>query len=146
MSELFEERTAAIQDLDQDTLSLYNEFTVTYDRAMLKNVHPLLIVSLFYFANDMDDPVTMWYLTDPDTRTPTPGEYANGWKKEVPLLEKTISIHFDPAMVMDDRSIKRVPIEFDRNGKKNYYLWMTYAKDQVWQVEAIVLHEGNLSD
>jgi hypothetical protein len=144
MSEVFEERTTAIQDLEQDTLSLYNEFTVSYDRALLKKMHPLLIVSLFYLANDMEDPVTMWHLTDPDTRTPAPEEYANGWKKEVPLLEKTNSIHFDPSMIMDDRSITKVPIEFNRNGKKNYNLWMTYAKDQVWQVEAIVLHEGNL--
>ena len=125
--------------------NLFNEFSDAYDRDVLKNVHPLLILDLYYYANDKEDSVMMWHLTEPASREASLDEYeTNDWVKEIALLDVTDSIRYNPSLIMDDGHKVLVPIEFERNGKMYYNVWMTYAKDQVWQVEKIVIEEGEL--
>lgn len=87
----------------------------------------------------------MWHLTEPASREASLDEYeTNDWVKEIALLDVTDSIRYNPSLIMDDGHKVLVPIEFERNGKMYYNVWMTYAKDQVWQVEKIVIEEGEL--
>ncbi len=142
MGEMYEDLTFMLpsSQLDDVFANLYDEFSVAYDRDVLKNVHPLVIVGLFYYANDKDDSVMMWHLTDPASRVSSPEEY----DKEIALLDATDSIRYNPSLIMYDGHETRVPIEFNRNGKTYYNVWMTYAEDQVWQVEKVVIEEGKL--
>ncbi|WP_203249248.1 RNA polymerase sigma factor [Sporosarcina beigongshangi] len=127
--------------LNREVAGLYDEFSIAYDRTILRNVHPLFIVGLFYYANDKDDSVMMWHLTDPASRVSSLEEST---AKEIALLDITDSIRFDPSLKMDDGHKVLAPIEFERNGKMYYNVWMTYAEDEVWQVESIIIEEGSL--
>lgn len=127
--------------LDNTVADLYDEFSVTYDRTVLANIHPLFIVGLFYYANDKGDSAMMWHLTDPVSRTSNIEESIT---KEMALLEVTDSIRFTPSLIMANGKTTTAPIEFERNGKMYYNVWMTYAEDQVWQLESIVIEEGSL--
>lgn len=127
--------------LDNTVADLYDEFSVAYDRTVLGNVHPLFIVGLFYYANDKGDTAMMWHLTDSASRTSSIEEYT---AKEIALLEITDSIRFTPSMIMTNVGTTTAPIEFERNGKSYYNVWMTYATDQVWQIESIVIEAGSL--
>ncbi len=127
--------------LDKEVPALYDEFSIAYDRTVLANVHPLFIVGLFYYANDKGDSAMMWHLTDPVSRTSSIEEYT---AKEIALLEITDTIRFNSALVMTNGGKTTAPIEFERNGKMYYNVWMTYATDQVWQIDSIVIEEGSL--
>ncbi|MFJ7935764.1 RNA polymerase sigma factor [Sporosarcina sp. NPDC096371] len=127
--------------LDSEVADLYDEFSIAYDRNLLKNVNPLVIIGLFYYANDKENPAVMWHLTDPASRVSSLQDFKS---KEIALLDITDAISYDSSMLMDDGSTRTVPIEFERNGKMYYNVWMTYAEDNVWQLESIVIEEGSL--
>lgn len=129
-------------NLDNTVADLYDKFSVAYDRTVLANVHPLFIVGLFYYANDKGDAAMMWHLTDQESRTSSIEEYTG---KEIALLEVTDSILFTPSLIMATTGRKTTaPIEFERNGKTYYNVWMTYGEGQVWQIDSIVIEEGSL--
>jgi len=59
----------------------YELFSAEHDRAVLQDVHPLVVFCMFVVANDREDLETMWHLRKPD-ESQTFEDYVNGWEKE----------------------------------------------------------------
>jgi len=104
----------------------------------LQYEHPLLILSLFYYANEKEDALMMWHLMDEQERAPESDAYVQGWQKRTPLLLETDSVYFDPKLLMGTDEKRLVPIEFTREKRATYDIWMTYADDNIWQIQRIV--------
>ena len=58
----------------------YELFSAEHDRAVLQDVHPLVVFCMFIVANDREDPEMMWHLRKPD-ESQTFEDYVNGWEK-----------------------------------------------------------------
>lgn len=129
------------QLMEENTSELYDAFSLHYNREMLVSVLPLEILSLFYYANDKEDPLTMWHLFDEASRTGTPEEYVNNWEKEKPLLKEANFVNFDASLVMGTEELPLTPIEFQYNDRTSYDVWMSYANDDVWQIQRIVVED-----
>lgn len=137
-NEMYEEKVIEVPNLEEDVQRLYKEFSVAYDRDALRYVHPLLIVGLYYYANDMGDPEMMWHLMDDKARILYVEDYTIAWQPENPLLKRIDSIGFDPSLIINDGKTINVPIQFTRNGNTDYNVWMSYA-DDVWKIESIAV-------
>jgi len=138
LDEMYDERMGVPNNMEAETSGLYAAFSVGYNREILQYEHPLLILSLFYYANEKEDPLMMWHLMDEEERAPESDVYVQGWQKRAPLLLETDSFYFDPNLLMGTEEKRLVPIEFTRGDRASYDVWMTYAEDDVWQIQRIV--------
>lgn len=135
--EMYDNLTLEPQLMEENTSELYDAFSLHHNREMLVSVFPLEILSLFYYANDKEDPLTMWHLFDEESRTSTPEEYVTGWVQEKPLLKEADFVNFDASLMMGTDELPLIPIEFQYENRSAYDVWMTYANDDVWQIQRI---------
>lgn len=137
VGEMYEAKVTEISNLREDVHHLYEKFSVAYDKLVLKHVHPLLIVGLYDYANEMNNPEMMWHLTDWKKRTLYIEDYTSGWIPQNSLLKQVDFIEFDPSLVISMDDGMSVPIKFLRGEAVAYDVWLSYA-DDVWQIETIV--------
>lgn len=67
---------------EREVQATYERFSSEYDWTILREVHPLVIFSMYVLANDREDPEMMWHLYQPSHESQTWEEYINGWEKE----------------------------------------------------------------
>lgn len=89
-------------DFEQQVKSLYEQFKDTHDKTIFKGYSLIYIVGVFHYANDMEDPETIYYLTHSDDMTIniqqgrdyTVEEYVADWRKGVSLFDNAKEIVF----------------------------------------------------
>ena len=62
---------------------------------VLQDANPLLIIGLYYYANELEDPETMWQLFDHEYIPVSLEDYVKDWTKKDSLLEQVESIFVD---------------------------------------------------
>lgn len=73
----------------------YNLYSSNHDATVLKDVHPFVTFAMYYFANDNDDPVTMWHLYTPEDNPQTLEAYVVNWRQEDFRLNEVDGLFFD---------------------------------------------------
>lgn len=77
--------------------ALYKNFKSDYDVEILSARAPLDTLLLFYYANKIEDPETMWHLLADEGRKPSLEEYIRRWKQLPDIKEE-----FSSLEVMND--------------------------------------------
>jgi len=136
---MYEGKVVDPKSMWAETKALYEAFAVDYNESLLVNTHPLQILTLFYYANEIEDSMMMWLLSDEASRGETPAEYINDWKKEESLLLKPdTEITFDPALITENGDKPHVPLAISRSGGGSNYVWVTYGQDDIWRIEGFI--------
>ena len=109
----------------------YNHFSSNHD-LVLKEVDPLVIAAIYFYANDQEDPETMWRLFSREHNAVTLEEYENDWKKIDFNLYAIDSLHFE------DGGSSKGTIGFRKGNETTYNLHMSLNGD-VWEIENLYL-------
>jgi DNA-directed RNA polymerase specialized sigma24 family protein len=83
---------SSFEELVEKTYALYS---ISHDRAVLKDVHPLVVFAVYCLANDREDPETMWHLYNPEDDLQSLGVYISKWRKVDVKLYEMKSLLFD---------------------------------------------------
>lgn len=89
------------EEFSSQVQRLYNEFKDTYDIRVFKGLSPLLTVGVFDYANEMEDPATMYHLLregfdeySETGITQTLEEYVESWRKGFSIFQDANHISF----------------------------------------------------
>ena len=104
----FQDETMVLPDssFENEVHSLYTEFKKSYDKSIFKGVSPIHVVGVFNYANDMDDPETMYYLFHENVSLHsesgvewTPEWYVDNWRKGLSLFRNATQIEFNTEYI-----------------------------------------------
>ena len=119
---------SSFEDLVEKTYELYS---ISHDPAVLKDVHPLVVFAVYCFANDHEDPETMWHLYNPEDDLQTLGEYISGWRKvDVNLYEMK-------SLLFDGRESSAGSIGFERGSMTYFDAEMILDEAAGWKIKHI---------
>ncbi|MCM3745475.1 hypothetical protein M3193_15210 [Sporosarcina luteola] len=86
---------------EKEVQALYTDFKKTYSKSILKGVSPVHVLGVFDYANEMDDPRTMYYLFNENTLKHnesgidyTVDYYVDNWRKGLPFLRNATKVEF----------------------------------------------------
>ena len=92
------------EEFSSQVEQLYNEFKQSYDIHVFKGVSPLFTVGVFDYANEVEDPATMYHLLRNDFDeywetgiTQSLDEYVESWKKGFSIFRDANRIDFFTA-------------------------------------------------
>ena len=73
--------------------ALYHSFSDNrdYNLVTLQDANPLLIIGVYYYANEVEDPETMWQLLNYEYNPISFEAYVENWTKEEAILEQVES-------------------------------------------------------
>ncbi|MER2091089.1 MAG: hypothetical protein ABS920_15230, partial [Sporosarcina sp.] len=104
----------------------YHSFSSGYDQSVLQEVSPLVLIGVFIYANEQEDPETMWQLYSGKYNTVTLEEYTAEWSR----LELAID-SFD-SLLFDGNGGTTGSIGFQRGDTTVYSVQMVLDEDYVW--------------
>ena len=131
--------TREVQDSDYqaDIKKLYDNFSYDHNLAVLQDANPLLIIGLYYYANEVEDPETMWHLFNHEYVPASLEDYVKDWTKKDSVLEQAEWIFVE----MGDGSIngaQHVPVGYEQNGTNFYFAWMLFDNENnIWTIQEI---------
>jgi DNA-directed RNA polymerase specialized sigma24 family protein len=110
--------TTAVQDSDYqlEVKKLYENFSYDHNLMTLEEANPLIIVGVYYYANELEDSETMWQLFNHEYVSVSLEAYMDNWTKSDSILEQVESIF---AEMVGDASINGsplVPIGYENDG------------------------------
>ncbi len=66
----------------QEVETTYVKFTKGHRLNALVGVKPVVILGVYLYANEQEDPKTMWHLTNRESLSLTLKEYVTTWRKQ----------------------------------------------------------------
>ena len=109
--------TTSIQDADYQLAveEVYENFSHDYNLVTLQDANPLLIIGVYYYANEVEDPETMWHLFNHEYVPVSLEDYVKDWTKKDYVLGEVESIYVE----VGDSSMngaQLVPIGYEKDG------------------------------
>ena len=104
----FQDVTIHLPDdsFEKEVESLYDDFKKSYDKSILKGVSPIHVLAIFDYANEMDDPETMYYLYNENALNYdesgidyTFDYYVENWRKGLSFFRNATEVKFDKENV-----------------------------------------------
>ena len=78
-----------MQDFDYSrVVEIYTTFAASHDLSVLKNSSPIDVFLLYYYANSLEDPETMWHLLNDDELKPELAVYLAEWQQLPDIKEE----------------------------------------------------------
>ena len=109
--------TTSIQDADYQLAveEVYKNFSRDYNLVTLKDADPLIIIGVYYYANEVEDPETMWHLFNNEYVPVSLEEFVKDWTKKDHVLGEVESIYVeDGNSTMNGAQL--VPIGYEKDG------------------------------
>ena len=122
-------------DFENKVQETYYSFSSYHDQSVLKEVSPLVIIGVYFYANDQKDPETMWHLYSKTKNVVKLEEYVNGWSH----LDIDVDIYSFDSLQFDDRGEMTGSIGFQRGNSISFSTQMVLNEDFVWEIEYIIL-------
>jgi len=126
------------ESFNKEVRSLYTDFKKSYDKSVLRGVSPIHILAIFDYANEMDDPETMYYLFNENTLKYnesgidyTVDTYVDNWRKGLPFLRNGMDVKFYKDKVYRDDLRFYTTLEFTGVDRA---VSMVYSEDDVWEL------------
>ena len=119
----------------------YTDFKKSYDITIFKNVSPIVLVGVFDYASELDDPETMFHLLHEDVEThlesgfvQSAEAYVENWRKELSYFEGALKIEFvaEDIMRFGDNHYVNVKITYSENNERLVGVWL--EKDGIWRI------------
>lgn len=135
-----EEIVVSPNDLEfqADVEERYTKFSKSHEFDYLLDVDPLVVIGVYYFANEREDPETMWHLFNHEHIDISLKEYVKGWAKVEPLPKGTETL----SVSMGGSSLNGVPyatISYEKGTRIDYLTGMIVDKEylNLWTIQAI---------
>ena len=116
----------------------YIEFSKDHELDYLEGANPLVVLGVYYLANEHEDPETMWHLFNHEHIDISLMEYVKGWKKVEPLPEgiETLSVSIGGSSL---NGMPLVPISFEKGNSAEYFTWMIVDDEypNLWTIKAV---------
>jgi len=109
----------------------YYSFSSHHDQSVLKEVSPLVIIGVYYYANDQEDPETMWHLYSKTKNEVQLEEFVNEWS------HLDVDIYSLDSLQFEDRGEMTGSIGFQRGNTISFGTQMVLNEDFVWEIEYI---------
>ena len=131
--------TTSVQDSDyqREVKELYDNFSYDHNLVTLQDANPLLIIGLYYYANELEDSETMWQLFNHEYIAVSLEDYVKDWTKKDSLLEQVESIFVDMGDGSSNGS-QRVPVGYEQDGTIHYFASMLFdSENNIWTIHEI---------
>jgi phage anti-repressor protein len=113
----------------------YKLLTTANNRRVLTDVEPIVILGVYLYANEQEDPGTMWLLRNRETMEMTKKEYVDTWEKQALELHGAEKI-FAEKGANESNGVPLVPIQYELSGETIYDGWLKWNEDsQTWEIE-----------
>lgn len=123
---------------EKEVQALYADFKKTYDKSVLKGVSPIHVLRVFDYANEIEDPLTMYHLInenvlkyDESGIEYTAEYYVEKWRKGISYFWNATDVRFDGQAVFRDGYIFRSDIKFTG---VDWQIPMVFTEEGVWEV------------
>ena len=120
-------------DFENKVQETYYSFSSNHDLSVLKEVSPLVIIGVYFYANDQKDPETMWHLYSKTKNVVKLEEFVNGWSQLDVDIYSLDSLRFDGSEETSGS------IGFQRGNTLSVTTQMALNEDFVWEIEHIIL-------
>jgi len=110
----------------------YYSFSLYHDLSKLKGVSPLVIIGVYFYANDQEDPETMWHLYSKKKNVVQLEEFVDEWS------HLDIDIYSLDSLQFEDRGEMAGSIGFLRGNSISFGTQMALNEDYVWEIEHII--------
>lgn len=140
-----ENRIITLPDVnfEQEVKSLYEQFKMSHDKTIFKGISLIYMASVFNYANDLEDPETMYYISHSDDITTniqqgrgyTVEEYITNWRKGRSLFKDTEQIVFSGDSVAPGapHSVSAT-VQVDRKDGSSEDFHFFWTNNQDWQL------------
>ncbi|MGN7387364.1 hypothetical protein [Sporosarcina sp. SAFN-015] len=123
---------------EREVQALYESFKKSYDKSLLKGISPVHVLAMFDYANELDDPETMYYLTnenylkyDESGIEYTLEMYVENWRKGLSYFHKPGEVRFNGQEVYRDHHKFYSSVKFSRSVGE---VPMVFNEEGVWEV------------
>ncbi|MBO0589637.1 hypothetical protein [Sporosarcina sp. E16_8] len=113
----------------------YYSFSSNHDLSVLKEVSPLVIIGMYFYANDQKDQETMWHLYSKTKNVVKLEEFINEWSQLNVNIYSLYSLRFDGS------GETAGSIGFQRGNTLSVSPKMALNEDSVWEIEQIILSQ-----
>lgn len=142
---VFEEKTVALPNeaFDQEVKELYNDFKKSYDKAVFKGISPVHVVGVFNYANEMEDPKTMYRLFH-ESYGEMSGtgfseeQYIDYYRKGVSLFRNATDVNFTNANVQRYEHSLYAFVTINNGDEVKKSISLIYEND-VWEIREVYL-------
>lgn len=140
-----ENRIITLPDVnfEQEVKSLYEQFKMSHDKTIFKGISLIYMASVFNYANDLDDPETMYYMSHSEDITTnihqgrgyTVEEYITNWRKGRSLFKDTEQIVFSGDSVEPGapHSVSAT-VQVDRKDGSSEDFFFIWGNTQDWEL------------
>jgi len=111
----------------------YYSFSSKHDLTVLNEVSPLVIIGVYFYANDQNDPETMWHLYSKTKNVVKLEEFVNEWSR------LDIDIYSLDSLQFNGSGETAGSIGFQRGNSSSVSTQMALNEDFVWEIEHIIL-------
>jgi len=119
----------------QEVETTYVKFTKGHGLNALVDVKPVVILGVYLYANEQQDPKTMWHLTNRESLSLTLKEYVTTWRKQEYQIEKAdILVEEIGSNVLN--GVPLTPISYEYEGDFVYDGWLILDEETgAWLIE-----------
>ncbi|MCM3639210.1 hypothetical protein M3152_16035 [Sporosarcina luteola] len=123
---------------EKEVQAIYTDFKKTYSKSILKGVSPVHVLGVFDYANEMDDPRTMYYLFNENTLKHnesgidyTVDYYVDNWRKGLPFLRNATEVKFYKDKAYRHDMSFHTTLEFTGVDRA---VSMVYSEEGIWEL------------
>ncbi|MDW0117612.1 hypothetical protein QTL97_11745 [Sporosarcina thermotolerans] len=119
-----------------EVYALYEDFKKSYDKSVLKGASPIHVLGIFDYANEMDDPETMYHLYSESVMYSNYGEielddYVQNWRKGFSHFRNATEVRFDQNTVYREGLKFRSHLSFTGSDRE---VQMIFNEEGIWEV------------
>ncbi|MGK7379408.1 RNA polymerase sigma factor [Planococcus sp. 1R117A] len=134
-----EKELVEIEHYDFNVIAkLYKSFSAGHDKNLLKGLAPLDTLILFQYANQQEDPATMWHLMADEGTKPELENYLRFWRKQPDFFAGIRWIEAGPEnMHRIGKNLELFPFlnYFEENGPMQYMPGLVTSGKDLWLVK-----------
>lgn len=122
-----------------DVEERYINFSERHRLDHLEDASPLVVMGIYYLANEREDPVTMWHLFNKEFIDISLEEYVKNWTKVEPLPEGAGMLSMSIRGSSTLNGMPFIPISYEKENRTDHLTRMVlyYEYPDVWMIESI---------
>ncbi|WP_210471118.1 RNA polymerase sigma factor [Sporosarcina sp. 6E9] len=132
--------TTDIQDskYQLEVKELYEKFSHDHNLMTLENANPLMIIGVYDYANEQEDPETMWQLFNHEYVPISLEAYMDDWTKKDSILEQVEYLSVEMGGEASINGAPLVPVGYEKDGTINYFAKMILdIEKNIWTIYEI---------
>lgn len=129
---------------EKEIISLYYEFKKSYDKSIFKGKSPIYVVGVFDYANDMEDPETMFHLFHENVGNESGEEfnvewYTANWRKGFSLFKEADQVVFSEDTMNRNDNTFFAPIQILKNEEVIKGVNLLLDENKIWHLHEALL-------